>query len=333
MPVTDFKDYYQILGVNRDASPEEIKRAYRKLARKYHPDLNPNDETAEAKFKDINEAQEVLTDPEKRRKYDQFDQFWRQGSSGRSAGETWVNRGEVEFGQYGSFEEFINELLGGFASRASGPGRRVYYQPTTSGFPGFFEGSRSQPDPSAGYAELSGQDVEAEIFLTWPEAFHGTQKRLQWEGETLTVKIPAGAKPGSRLRLKGKGRINPFSQQRGDLYLTVAVQPHPFYHFEQDQIVCEVPITPAEAVLGAKIQVPTPDGPVTMTIPAGVDSGQTLRLRGKGWPRPHNQRGDQLVRLKIVTPNVLGSQERECYQRLQKISTFNPRQGWIDSQL
>ena len=325
MAATDFKDYHQILGVSKTATPEEIKRAYRKLARKYHPDLNPGDKEAEKRFKEINEAQEVLSDSEKRAKYDQFGQYWQQAAAGTPPG-AGVGVGGFDFSQYGSFDDFINELLGRFGGTSGrGPtGRQVYSYRTTSpgGFGNFedvFRGSGLQDVPAA--------DTEAAITLTLSEAFHGTQKRLQLDGETIKVRIPAGAKPGSRIRIKGKGRISPFSQQRGDLYLTIDLQPHPLFKFEGDNIVCEVPITPEEAALGSRIKIPTPDGSVTMKIPPGVDSGQSLRLRGKGWRSPQGKRSDQIVKLKIVTPKELTPQERECYEKLRRASSFNPRRS------
>ena len=329
MAARDFKDYYQILGVSKTATPEEVKRAYRKLARKYHPDLNPGDKEAEKRFKEINEAQEVLSDPEKRTKYDQFGQYWQQAGTGTPYSGAGVGVEGFDFSQYGSFDDFINELLGRFngGTGRDSTGRQVYsYRTTspssTSGFDNFedlFGGSGFQNVPAA--------DTEAAITLTFSEAFHGSQKRLQLEGETINVRIPSGAKPGSRIRIKGKGRISSFSQQRGDLYLTIDLQPHPLFKFEGDNIVCEVPITPEEAVLGGKIKVPTPDGSVTMKIPPGVDSGQSLRLRGKGWRGPKGNRSDQIVKLKIVTPKELTRQEKECYEKLRQASSFNPRRS------
>jgi curved DNA-binding protein len=336
MAATDFKDYYTTLGVSKTATPEEIKKSYRKLARKYHPDLNPGDQTAETKFKDINEAHEVLSDPEKRQKYDQFGQYWQQAAAGAPPPRGAAGSGGVDYGQYGSFEDFINDLLGRFRRGEGRPGGRAYtYRRTTE--PG--EGDREYVDFGAGgepfnrFTQMPVQDTEAAIALTFAEAFHGTQKRFQIDGETIMVRIPPGAKLGSRIRLKGKGQVSPFSQQRGDLYLTVELLPHRFFKFEGKNITCEVPISPEEAILGAQVDVPTPDGKVKMSIPAGVDSGQTLRLRGKGWRDPKGHRTDLLARLKIVTPKDITAEEKELYQKLQQASQFNPRQKLVEERL
>ncbi|OKH21747.1 molecular chaperone DnaJ [Hydrococcus rivularis NIES-593] len=331
MAVSEFKDYYQILGVSKTATTEEIKKAYRKLARKYHPDLNPGDKEAEARFKEINEAHEILSDPEKRQKYDQFGQYWQQTAVGAppTGG---VGFEGMDFGQYGSFDDFINELLGRFGR--GGTGRRVYTYRTTTGPQGFREYVEfGGEDPFSRFTDIPTQDTEAAIALTFAEAFHGTQKRLQIGDETVTVRIPPGAKPGSRLRLKGKGQISPFSQQRGDLYLTIELLPHHFYRFEGDNITCEIPISPEEAVLGAQIDVPTPDGKVKLTIPPGIDSGQALRLRGKGWRNLKGDRTDLIVRIKIVTPKDLTPREKECYEKLRETSSFNPRRTLAEVRL
>ncbi len=327
MAATDFKDYYQVLGISKSASADEIKKAYRKLARKYHPDLNPGNKQAEARFKEINEAQEVLSDPEKRRKYDQYGQYWSQvgqgsASPGAGAGGGGFNNVDVggfDFSQYGNFEDFINEILG----RAGGQSRSSSYGYRTSA-PGGFGG---------GYSDVPAQDSEAAIALTFSEAFNGTQKQFRIGNETVKVRIPAGAKTGSRLKIKDKGQPSPFSGQRGDLYLNIELQPHPLFKFKGDNLVAELPITPEEAVLGAEITVPTPDGKVTMKIPAGVDSGQSLRLKDKGWRQPNKQRSDLMVKLKIVTPKDLSQTEREYYQKLQQVSSFNPRKSLEDMRL
>ena len=331
MAATDFKDYYAVLGVSKSASSDEIKRAYRKLARKYHPDLNPGDQKAEAQFKDVNEAYEVLSDADKRKKYDQFGQYWKQaGNMGANwpggAGGAGVNFDNFEFGRYGSFDEFINELLGRFSTGTPGA------SPGQSGY-GYRTRTRQSSPPPGGfgfgdYARQSaggGQDMESPISLTFSEAFHGVQQNLNLGQEVIKVRIPPGAKPGSRIRIRGKGGVDPFTKRRGDLYLVVKLHPHAFFKFDDDNLICELPITPDEAVLGGSIQVPTPDGPVSMNIPPGIRSGQTLRLRGKGWPNPKGTRGDQMVIVSIVPPKTLSAFERECYEKLQANRSYDPR--------
>lgn len=322
MATTDFKDYYAILGVTKTASADEIKKAFRKLARKYHPDMNPGDRNAEARFKEVNEAYEVLSDTDKRRKYDQFGQYWKQADSGwpRGAGTSPnVDFGNYDFSQYGSFDEFINELLGRMGSQTNPAGnKRSYsYRTSTAGNTGF-----------SGFEDFSGgtkSDREASLSLTLSEAFQGVQKRLSLGNESIEVRIPAGTKPGSRMRVRGKGYPNPYNQQRGDLYLKVEIQPHPFFQFDGENLLCEVPITPDEAVLGASIEVPTPDGNVTMNIPAGIRSGQTLRLRGKGWINPKGGRTDQMVKVVITTPKDLSPVERDYYEKIRASRSYNPR--------
>lgn len=315
MPTTtDFKDYYAILGVSKTATPEEIKRAYRKLARKYHPDLNPGDKNSEAKFKDLNEANEVISDPEKRQKYDRFGQYTSHSGYSETPDPRGNNGETPDFDRYDNFDAFINDLLG--RSRGGSSRGNQTHQTTSGGFQDFSSGFRSQaPAP----------DTEAAIALTFSEAFHGVQKRLQLDTETINVRIPPGATPGSRIRIKGKGQPSPFSQQRGDLYLTLEVLPHAYFRFEGSDLICDVPLRPDEAVLGAEIKVPTPDGSVTMKVPHGVRSGQSLRLRGKGWTLPKGGRGDLLVKLQIVTPQNLSPIEQECYEKIQASATFNPR--------
>ena len=306
---TDFKDYYAILGVSKTATPEEIKRAYRKLARKHHPDVNPGNPAAEEKFKDINEANEVISNPETRAKYDEFGQHWKQGAAGvppRSTSPNSAGFDDSDFNGYSNFDDFIQDIMGGRAKA----GRTNYRQSDN------FGGFRSQaPAP----------DTEAAIALSCSEAFHGVQKRLQLDDDTVNVRIPPGAKSGSRIRVKGKGRPSPFSQQRGDLYLTIELSPHPFFQFSGDNLTCEVPLRPDEAVLGAQIRVPTPDGTVTMTVAKGARSGQSLRLRGKGWILPKGVRTDLIVKIQIVSPQELSEIEQDCYAHIQSHSNFNPR--------
>jgi curved DNA-binding protein len=322
MAATDFKDYYAVLGVSKSADTDAIKRAYRKLARKYHPDVNPGDQTAEAKFKEVTEAYEVLSDKDKRQKYDQFGQYWRQAERGGSpfggGGASAPDFNNFDFGSYGSFEDFINELLGRFNTPGAGPTGAGGYRP-----PGGF-GTDVGSD-GFGRAGAAAYDQEANITLTLAEAFNGTQKRLRIGSDVVDVRIPAGARAGSKIRLRGKGPMNPRTRQRGDVYLLVNLAAHSFFQFEGDNLVCEVPITPDEAVLGGKIEVPTVDGQVTVNVPAGVKSGQALRLRGKGWPNPKGGRSDQMVKLAIATPKQISPAERALYEQIQAKRTEDPR--------
>ncbi len=314
MAKTDFKDYYSILGLSKSASAEEIKKAYRKLARKYHPDMNPGDQKAEASFKEVNEAYEVLSDPEKRKKYDQFGQYWKQvGSSssgwpGGTSGST-VDFSGFDFSQYASFDDFINTLLGRSGNPASSNrgGRRTYTYQTNTGWPGGFGNGFDGASGFDSRKSTSSLNLEADITLTFAEAFRGTQKRVG-SGE---VSIPPGVKSGSKIRVKGRGQLDPYTKQRGDLYLKVEIQSHSFYQFEGDNLLCEVP---------------TPDGIVNVNVPAGIRSGQSLRLRGKGWPKPKSgERTDQLVRIIITAPKNISSLERECYEKIKANRTFEPR--------
>ncbi|EAW36519.1 DnaJ C-terminal domain-containing protein [Lyngbya sp. PCC 8106] len=329
MAATDYKDYYAILGLSKTATADEIKKAYRRLARKYHPDLNPGDKTAEARFKEVNEAYEVLSDPQNRQKYDQYGQYWNQaGGSGGwpSSGKTTVDFNNLDFSQFSSFDEFINSLLGrtGAGTRPGGSGSRSYSYRTSTGKTTGFGGGFN--DFSSGYSRSSSKssslDQEATISLSLSEAFRGVKKQVGG-GE---VSIPAGVKSGSKIRVRGQGQVDPYTQQRGDLYLKVEILPHSFFQFDGENLICEVPVTPDELVLGGAIEVPTPDGLVTMNIPGGIRSGQTLRLRGKGWIKPKGGgRTDQFVKLVVVPPKDLSSIEREYYEKIRANRSFDPR--------
>ncbi|MGK7930004.1 MAG: DnaJ C-terminal domain-containing protein [Microcystaceae cyanobacterium] len=335
MAATDFKDYYSILGVNKSATGEEIKKAFRKLAVKYHPDRNPDNKAAEEKFKEISEAYEVLSDSEKRKKYDQFGQYWKQasqttgwGNSGTGAPNANVDFGGFDFSEYRNFDEFINELLGRFSTPNSG------YQSYGGGTRGKSTGFSDFGNFNTAYnSQTASKDQEATLKLTFSEAFRGVQKRLNIGNEVIDVRIPAGAKAGSRVRVRGKGAINSYNQQRGDLYLNITLENHPFFQFEDDNLLCEVPITPDEAVLGGAIDIPTPDGMVTVKIPSGIRSGQSLRLRGKGWVQLKGGRGDQLVKIIIEVPKTISATEREYYERIRNTRSYNPRSNLANIRL
>jgi len=317
-----FKDYYSVLGVTKSADADEIKKAFRQLARKHHPDVNPGDNAAEEKFKEINEAYEVLSDKDKRAKYDQYGQYWNKAGapspSGGGYGRGASDFDDVEFGKYGNFDEFINDLLGRMNNGGGAGGGR-------GGDP-FGGGGFRNPGNYGGASAGANLDIEAKITLTFSEAFNGVQKPLSVNNESITVKIPAGAKIGSKIRVRGKGNYSPqYTSQRGDLYLRIELAKHPFFQFDGDNLTCEVPIAPDEAVLGTQIEVPTPDGSVTVNVPAGVKSGQSLRLRGKGWKNTKGDRTDQFVKLTIVPPKDLSDIEKEAYETLKANRSSDPR--------
>ncbi|MGE5551377.1 MAG: DnaJ C-terminal domain-containing protein [Bacteroidota bacterium] len=307
-----FRDYYEILGVPRTATEEEIKKAYRRLARKHHPDVNPGDKTAEERFKEINEAHEVLSDPEKRRRYDQLGANWKHGAdfTPPPGWQTYqVNMEDLGdlgdlFGGMGGFSDFFATLFGAAAGRRAAPTGR----------------------PGAGRM-AKGRDSEAEIALTLREAHHGGRRTITVEGagrrRQLEVSIPAGVREGTVIRLAGQGEGG---ARPGDLYLRVKLLPEPgFTIVGTDDVQTELPVAPWEAVLGARIRVPTLDGAVEVTIPAGAQAEQRLRLRGQGLTRRSGGRGDQYVKLKIVVPGNPTEQEKELYRKLREVSRFDPR--------
>jgi curved DNA-binding protein len=329
MSSTEFKNYYDILGVKKTAETSEIKKKFRQLALKYHPDRNQGNKAAETKFKEISEAYDVLSDQDKRLEYDRFGQYWENSSRSREANvasrspssnpKSKVDFNSTDFSQYGNFDEFINELLGRFSSPSSSD--------TSS------SRSTQAPPGSSNFHDFSRQETsiplndEARINLSYAEAFRGTTKRINLAQETVEVRIPAGVKSGSRIRLAGKGKLNLAGTSRSDLYLKVELDPHPFFSFEGDNLVCDVPIAPDEAVLGLSINIPTPDGIVSMKIPAGINSGQVLRLRGKGWSSASGDRTDQLVRIIVVTPQQTTPLERDYYEKIRNLRSENPRNG------
>ncbi|MEL6496474.1 MAG: DnaJ C-terminal domain-containing protein [Cyanobacteria bacterium J06623_7] len=325
MSSTEFKDYYAILGVKKTADAKEIKQKFRQLALKYHPDRNQGNKAAETKFKEISEAYDVLSDADKRAKYDRFGQYWQQGAStpgysspgtsaGNSSNNAKVDFNTTDFSQYGNFDEFINELLGRFST----PNQSSHTTSSSTGTNPRTSSSKANPRTS------STSVKETTVHLTYKEAFYGTVKQLNLGLETIEIRIPAGAKANSRIRLPGKG-ASAYGSPRSDLYLNVELASHPFFDFEGDNLVCEVPISPDEAVLGTLINLPTPDGRVNMKIPPGINSGQVLRLRGKGWSSPQGNRTDQLVRILVITPKNPSSALKKCYEKIRTLRQENPR--------
>lgn len=307
-----YQDYYKLLGVDRNAKAEDISKAYKKLARKYHPDLNPNDKKAEDKFKEINEAYEVLKDPEKRKLYDQLGPDWQHGQqfSGQGQGGG-ADFGNVRFDMGGSdFSDFFENLFGargesGFGGSFGG---------------GSFGGSQRRP--------RRGRDVEAELSLSLEEALRGGKRQMTLQmadgPRTLEVNIPAGIRDGAKLRLSGQGDPSRSGGAAGDLFLRIHYEPHPRYRIDGDNLHTQIQIAPWEAALGARVEVPTLDGAVELKIPEGTSSGKKFRLRGKGMGSP-SARGDLLVEVMIVVPREITDEERGLWEKLAKVSTFKPR--------
>ncbi len=319
----DYKDYYQILGVPRNATDKEIKKAFRQLAQKYHPDKNPGNKEAEQKFKEINEAYTVLSDPEKRKKYDRFGAQWEQyeRAGGRPEDFDWsawtgggprgsyttrtVTPEEFEqmFGGMGGFSSFFDALFGsGMGGMGGRPG-------------GSFRQSRGRPGMDFGVHERTTAPprTEVPVDITLEEAFHGTTRTLQSEdGTRLEVNIPRGVKTGSRVRARGS---------QGDIYLKINILPHDRFTREGDDLLVRVPVDLYTAVLGGEVQVPTLERPVVLTIPPGTQNGKTFRLRGLGMPnlRQPDKRGDLYAVVEVTLPTNLSEKERSLFEELRKL--------------
>lgn len=307
----EYKDYYKVMGVEKNASQDEIKRAYRKLARKYHPDVS-KEADAEQKFKELGEAYEVLKDPEKRAKYDQYGQQWKQWeqqeqyrqSSGGPSSQYYSSEG---FEDTAGFEDFINSI---FAERARQQTRQTHF--------------------------AQGQDIHARLAISLEESYEGAEKSVQlqvpqmtqrgqvsYQNKTVKVKIPKGITDKKQIRLKGQG-MQVEGGQPGDLYIEINLLPHSMYSVNGKDITLELPISPWEAALGAKITVPTLAGQVNVTLPKGSQTGNQLKLKGKGLPG--NPAGDQYLRLKMVIPKQTTEAVEAIYQSLaEQESNFNPR--------
>ena len=325
----NFRDYYEILGVSKDASSEEIKKVYRRLARQYHPDLNPGNKEAEEKFKTIGEAYEILSDSSRRSQYDQFSRYWQQngfaGNKQTPKPKGWDNRAngrssqDVDPSQFNDFESFVNQVIGVSNRKEpkNTPGNTTPSDP--------FRTPRTKVAYTVNTPPRSTRrDIEARLTLPLEKAYQGGNERIRLEdGRSLEVTMPPAMITGQTIRLRNQGISG------GDLYLKITVDPHPLFKLEGANIFCQVPVTPSEATLGGQVEAPTLDGPVKMTIPPGVRSGQRFRLGNKGYPVENGQRGDQLVEIQIVTAKNITPQERELYEKLREIETFKPRADLI----
>lgn len=311
--MAEHQDFYEILGVSRTADQGEIQRAYRKLARAYHPDVN-KDPGAEERFKEIAEAYNVLSDPEQRRRYDAFGpdfrqvpedvdpDEWARARSYAGAGRGGAGRGggqRVNFGFGGADGIDIDDLLGGM-----------------------FGGARH------GWGPMPGADQEAEIELSVEDAFTGGRRSVTLDGpggrRTLDVRIPPGVTAGQRIRLAGQGGRGDGSRP-GDLYLIVRLAPHPRYRVEGRDLYVDLPLSPWEAALGASVALDTPGGEAKLKIPAGTSSGRRLRLRGRGLPDPRGRPGDLFAEARVVVPRTLTDEERRLFSELAAVSDFEPR--------
>lgn len=353
MPVT-VTDYYDILGVSRTASADEIKRAYRRLALKWHPDRNKDDPEAEQRFKRLNEAYEVLRDPATRAKYDKYGEHWRQADAYEAAG--------------------IDPNAGVHWSTSPGGSQRVYVRRGRSdpaGATGFedLEGFSDFEDlfggMFGGYGRRSkyarpqrGQDVAGELHLTLKEALHGCKKTVQLQvpepcatchgaghaggqvcrtcggsGEVLErkqfeVAVPPGVRPGSKIRLGGQGLRGSAGGTHGDLLITLQFQPHPVFRVVGDDVELDLPVAPWELALGARVDVPTLDGTATVQVPAGSSNGRVIRLRGLGWPRKDGSKGNMLVRLVTAVPAVKNERQKRAYRELASAFGESVRREW-----
>jgi curved DNA-binding protein len=321
-----YKDYYEVLGIDRGAGEKEIKQAFRRLARKWHPDANPDDERAEEKFKEINEAYEVLGDPDKRAKYDRLGHSWKQWQ--RSGGDP----GQFDWSQWftGAPGGTRVRWSGDLGDLFGGSGRDVFSDFFNAIFGGASGGThvRTAEDifgrATVGQtyqAASQGQDAEIEVAITLQEALSGTSRVLERDGRRIRVTIPRGVRTGSKVRIAGKGHPGYSGGLNSDLYLNITVNPDPVFERDGDDLRCNIEVVLYTAVLGGRVRVPTLNGDVSLKIPAGTQGGQTFRLRGKGMPDPHrpNERGDLLATVEIRVPEKLSSRERELFEELAHI--------------
>jgi curved DNA-binding protein len=311
MESMEFKDYYQILGVSPDADEKTIRQAFRKLARQYHPDVNPGDRAAEEQFKAINEANQVLSDPEQRKKYDalraQYQRWQQSGGSPRDFNwQAWsAQPGEGIYQQYGTVDD-LQDIFGDES-------------PFSDFFTSIFGGARgAQRGAQRTSRPRRGRGVEVEVEVRLEEAFHGTTRELQIGDRRIEAKIPPGVYTGARVRLAGQGEPGRHGGSAGDLYLSIRVLPHATFERDGDDLFTEVAVDIYTAALGGEVRVPTLDGAVMLKVPPQTQSGRTLRLRGKGMPRLNNPntRGDLYARVRLMLPEPLSERELQAFREL-----------------
>jgi curved DNA-binding protein len=319
------RDFYSVLGLSRSATPDEIKKSFRKLASKLHPDKNPGSKTAEAQFKEVNRAYEVLSDPKKRSLYDEFgEDALREGFDADRMRQykAWSNQQGAGGGGGGAGAPFnMEDLFRG----AGGQGGSVDFSGGGMGdiFGDLF-GARSRRRRGG---PMRGADQESEITIDFPAAVRGGMFSLRTSesAEPITVRIPPGADEGSKLRLAGQGAPGSNGGSRGDLLLNIHVRPHPFFRRERNDLHLDLPITPAEAYAGAKVKVPTPDGAVTLKVPPHTQSGQVARLKGKGVAKKNDAPGDLYVHFQIQLPTSEEPDVKHAIDKLESAFPEDPR--------
>lgn len=316
------RDFYKILGVSREASPQEIKKAYRQLAKELHPDRNPDDKESEERFKDVSAAYAVVSDVEKRKLYDQFGEMGlREGFDPEA-----YQAATQGAGGFGGFD--FGDIFGGAARGGGGQaGRRVEFD-----FEDLF-GGRGPGRGAYVRAPQRGADIGSEVTIDFRDAVLGCTRELSLrsaEGErTLKVRIPAGVRNEGKIRLRGQGGLGAHGGPAGDLVLKVKVRKHPYFSMRGKQLHVRVPVTPLEAYAGTKVTVPTPEGSVQLSIPAGSQNGSKLRLRGKGIQQKNKPKGDLIAHLEIVMPAGQSDEVEEALKTVEEAFDADPREGLV----
>ena len=307
MSFNGFKDYFKILGISRNATDQEIKSAFRKLARQFHPDLHPNDEKAESRFKEINEAYEILSDKEKKKSYEQYLSYWFMKRDGKSR-DFYRRNNDKDFDEYSNFDDFLNNLI----ERFSEVGQEIY--------------SNISSEKKSQSLNL---DAQFDLQITFSEAFNGTKKNLLVNDERIKVEIPKGIQTGSKIRIKNKGNIQIGKGKRGDLFIEVSVKNHPIWKVKGLDIYADLPISLDELALGAKLSVVTPKGNKYLLIPSSSSPEQKMKFEGQG-VQYLDAHGDLFFILKLKLPQKWSDEELEILEKLRSVRIDEPRSGWFD---
>jgi DnaJ-class molecular chaperone len=329
------RDPYEVLGVSRTAGEEDIRKAFRKLAKQYHPDLNPGDKEAEARFKEISAAEEFLTDPDRRAAYDRGEidasgtpkaerGFYRDFAEGEAGRKYYTH---ADFGDAANFEDIIARMFGGGARAGAAGAQAGPRGGPGGGFAGFETGAGFGGFGTEGL-HMAGGDVRYSLDVDFLEAINGARKRVSMpDGKTLDIQVPPGTRDGQVLRLRGQGRPGVGGGPAGDAYVEISVAVHPQFERKDDDIYVDLPISLPEAVLGGKVRAPTVTGAVNVTVPKGSSSGRTLRLKGMGVPKGGGGRGDAYVRLRVVLPDPPDAELEDFMRGWAERHRYDPRSG------